>query len=111
MLKVALIFLPHLHCYTQKAAANTSNAQLNPICHLLALLAHLIFHVSRIRVKGEVLLLNIFRGYMIKCRTHQTGVSQRFSSVTYYKIRDGSSKIFTTHSLFVTHSVTKHQAV
>jgi len=28
------------------------NGKLNPICHLLALLgAHLIFHVSRIRVK------------------------------------------------------------
>jgi hypothetical protein len=31
---------------------NPLNAELNPICHLLALLgAHLIFHVSRIRVK------------------------------------------------------------
>jgi len=30
---------------------NSLNAELNPICHLLALLAHLIFHVSRIRVK------------------------------------------------------------
>ena len=30
---------------------NTSNAKLNPICHLLALLeAHHILHVSRIRV-------------------------------------------------------------
>ena len=31
---------------------NPLNAELNPICHLLALLgAHLILHVSRIRVK------------------------------------------------------------
>jgi len=31
---------------------NPLNAELNPICHLLALLgAHPIFHVSRIRVK------------------------------------------------------------
>jgi len=31
---------------------NPLNAELNPICHLLALLgAHSIFHVSRIRVK------------------------------------------------------------
>jgi hypothetical protein len=31
---------------------NTLNAELNPICHLLALLgAHHILHVSRIRVK------------------------------------------------------------
>jgi len=33
---------------------NSSNVQLNPIYHLLALLgAHHILHVSRIRVKGE----------------------------------------------------------
>jgi hypothetical protein len=32
---------------------NPLNAELNPICHLLALLgAHPIFYVSRIRVKG-----------------------------------------------------------
>jgi len=31
---------------------NTLNSQLNPICHLLALLgAHHILHVSRVRVK------------------------------------------------------------
>jgi len=30
---------------------NPLNARLNPICHLLALLAHHILHVSRIRVK------------------------------------------------------------
>jgi hypothetical protein len=34
------------------SAFNPLNAELNPICHLLALLgAHLILHVSRIRVK------------------------------------------------------------
>jgi hypothetical protein len=33
---------------------NSLNAELNPICHLLALLgAHHILHVSRIRVKAE----------------------------------------------------------
>jgi len=33
---------------------NPINAELNPICHLLALLgAHHILHVSRIRVKRE----------------------------------------------------------
>jgi hypothetical protein len=36
---------------------NPLNAELNPICHLLALLgAHLIFHVSRIWVKAKWLL-------------------------------------------------------
>jgi len=32
---------------------NPLNAELNPICHLLALLAHHILHVSRIRVTGH----------------------------------------------------------
>jgi hypothetical protein len=33
---------------------NSLNAELNPICHLLALLgAHLIFHINRIRVKAK----------------------------------------------------------
>jgi len=33
---------------------NPLNAELNPICHLLALLgAHTILHISRIRVKSE----------------------------------------------------------
>jgi len=36
---------------------NPLNAQLNPICHLLALLgAYHILHVSRIRVKSQYLL-------------------------------------------------------
>jgi len=37
---------------------NLLNAELNPICHLLALLGgHHIFHVSRIRVNSLLLLL------------------------------------------------------
>ena len=44
---------------------NPLNAELNPICHLLALLgAHLIFHVSRERVNITVIILIlIFRRY------------------------------------------------
>ena len=39
--------------YIGRTVLNTLNAELNPICHLLALLgSHLIFHISRIRVKG-----------------------------------------------------------
>ena len=38
---------------TAKYNFNPLNAELNPICHLLALLgAHHILHVSRIKVKG-----------------------------------------------------------
>jgi hypothetical protein len=34
---------------------NRLNTELNPVCHLLALLeAHRILHVSRIRVSGQV---------------------------------------------------------
>jgi len=37
-----------------REAFNPSNAELNPICHLLALLeAHPILHVSSIRVKHK----------------------------------------------------------
>jgi hypothetical protein len=36
----------------KQVSFNPLNTELNPICHLLALLgAHLIFHVSRMRVK------------------------------------------------------------
>jgi hypothetical protein len=38
-------------------AFNPLNAELNPICHLLALLgAHLIFHVSEIRVNYSIVV-------------------------------------------------------
>jgi len=39
-------------CTANEKVFNPLNAELNPICHLLALLgAHLILHVRRIRVK------------------------------------------------------------
>ena len=42
----------HLGWRRLRAPLNPSNAELNPICHLLALLgAHHIFHVSRVRLK------------------------------------------------------------
>jgi len=38
-----------------KLGINPLNAEINPICHLLALLgAHHIFHISRIRVKFDL---------------------------------------------------------
>ena len=39
------------------AAINPLNPELNPICYLLALLAHHFLHVSRIRVKSLTLRL------------------------------------------------------
>ena len=42
---------------------NPLKAELNPICHLLALLgAHLIFHVSRIRVNSAQIVITIHCG-------------------------------------------------
>ena len=50
---------------------NPLNADLNPICHLLALLgAHHILHVSRIRVK--LLLFTLRRGGGVLCSGHIT---------------------------------------
>ena len=44
--------------YTHVDSINTLNAELNPICYLLALLgAHHFLHVSRIRVKSLTLRL------------------------------------------------------
>ena len=44
---------------------NPLNAELNPICHLLALLgAHNIFHVSRIRVNEVVTKYNLRSGVL-----------------------------------------------
>jgi hypothetical protein len=40
---------------------NPVNAELNPICHLLALLAHHILHVSRIRVNDLYSSPNVIR--------------------------------------------------
>jgi len=45
---------------------NPLNAELNPICHLLALLeAHHILHVSKVRVKFCIRLRNVqpIKGY------------------------------------------------
>jgi hypothetical protein len=40
-------------CFLDPKEINSLNAELNPICHLLALLgAHHILHVSRIRVNS-----------------------------------------------------------
>jgi len=44
-------------CTSQVGGFNPLNAELNPICHLLALLgAHHILHVSRVRVKCRPML-------------------------------------------------------
>ena len=46
---------------------NPLNAELNPICYLLALLAHHFLHVSRIRVKSLTLTLLMSYIYIYIC--------------------------------------------
>ena len=48
-----------------KAYINPLNAELNPICYFLALLAHHFLHVSRIRVKS--LTLRLLMSYIYIC--------------------------------------------
>jgi len=49
-----LFFYIVFECENNTGLFNPLNAELNPICHLLALLgAHHILHINRIRVKGE----------------------------------------------------------
>jgi len=46
----------------QKMKINPLNTELNPICYLLALLAHHFLHVSRIRIKS--LTLRVLMSYI-----------------------------------------------
>jgi hypothetical protein len=51
--------------YLLPKSFNPSNAELNPICHLLALLgAHHIFHVGGLRVKVSLFLAIILSSYL-----------------------------------------------
>ena len=42
------------------------NTELNPICHLLALLAHHIFHVSGLRVNRKLIFRWILKEYVFR---------------------------------------------
>ena len=47
----------NVYCTLTEIFLNPLNAELNPICYLLALLAHHFLHVSRISVKSLTLRL------------------------------------------------------
>ena len=56
----ALALLRHVYLgsfFLEPEDINPLNAELNPICYLLALLAHHFLHVSRIRVRSLTLRL------------------------------------------------------
>jgi len=46
--------IPGIQSQSDQTKINPLNAELNPICYLLALLDHHIFHVSGLRVKDEL---------------------------------------------------------
>jgi hypothetical protein len=46
--------LPNVYISYIHDTINTLSPELNPICHLLALLAHHFLHVSRIRIKPNI---------------------------------------------------------
>ena len=53
--------------YVRRGVINPLNLELNPICYLLALLAHHFLHVSRIRVKSLTLRLLMSYIYIYIC--------------------------------------------
>ena len=62
---------------------NSLIAELNPICHLLALLgAHHILHVSRVRVNAQILVFLISLLYSSTCFEHYVLIIRR--SKLYY---------------------------
>jgi hypothetical protein len=62
--------------YTGRTVLNPLNAELNPICHLLALLgAHHILHVSRIRVKDKYTYIDVHILMKLRYEGHKKGES------------------------------------
>ena len=75
---------------TKEYKLNPLNAQLNPIYHLLALLgAHLILHVSRIRVKSPII-----RNYSTSSTCYHT---QKPLFIYTYHHHQSVSKFLTTN--------------
>ena len=60
---------------------NPLNPELNPICYLLALLAHHFLHVSRIRVKS--LILRLLMSYIYIYGAHILDVSRSHTTTQH----------------------------
>jgi len=66
--------------YIGRTVLNTLNAELNPICYLLALLgAHHFLHVTRIRVKSLTLRLLMSYIYIYDISSLRVNTSAHFS--------------------------------
>jgi hypothetical protein len=84
---------------------NPLNAELKPICHLLSLLAHLIFHVSRIRVKANLHTACRAHAVPLPCHAlihicHAVPLPCSDSAVSFVKVRVVAGNIQTTDRLF-----------
>jgi hypothetical protein len=77
---------------------NPLNAELNPICHLLALGAHHIFNISRIRVNSSLKFLHPSIHYVtfILILIIKTNKMHYFSNVLWYRTQHVSDR-FTLH--------------
>ena len=61
----------HAHGQRPMLQINPLNVELNPICHLLALLgAHHILHISRVRVKLEPLIQDCSCGHLAQYQNY-----------------------------------------
>ena len=71
---------------------DTLNAELNPICHLLALLrVHPIVHISRIRV-NLVLHISIHTNLVLRIQVHvMSEWSQCFAGLCHFHLQGSSS--------------------
>jgi len=54
-------------CIAELSIINPLNSELNPICHLIALLAHHILHISRIRVNNHKQLVTVKMTVIATC--------------------------------------------
>ena len=76
-----VIWSPQTHSMG-KILLNPSNAELNPICHLLALLAHHILHVSGMRVKWCLRSCGIIRSHaVLECLNLENAISRQSRNV------------------------------
>jgi len=111
----------HTHTHTHTVTFNPLNAELNPICHLLALLgAHHILHVSRIRVNQCSMILCLFfpkhntiwkkvKLLILSLRTQIVPLFQGFCSVPTRKIVVEYLKLLTAvFKLLSSSPFTKH---
>jgi hypothetical protein len=85
--------------FIQQGYINPLNAELNPICHLLALLgAHHILHVSRIRVKSSCVRLSKSKVLQKLCRGYTIKKIYSLTSSVFYFMLIGEKNVMSTQN-------------